>query len=310
MEFGAYPAPASQGFGGSLRKAYGLLHGKDSLLLPGSLLLLGVGLVAWEHKSMTRFSGTSTRNFLGMILVTMLPLGLLEKKIFACPEPVSLISKASGKVMLLHACFLAVRTHQHYFDEGPFSANFIFCSAGFLAACALLPSFFGFRPARAVLCEYSDAWCVVALALAAAVLSEGFTSYMGRSYHYQWSDFLFAVVETGALYLELMAFVPAVWMVCRTGERTDAPVREVDVADTRRRALVFFAFALGFYFTEDVIGAINVRKDNLRAAAGHLAHFFLLLDFAGFVLAHLFDPKKLDALMGSFMSVFREACSV
>jgi len=258
----------------------------------------------------TDYWGTDymVRNFLAMIVVSMLPLIFLEKKIFACPEPVSLISRASGKVLLLHACFLAVRVPTHYVDGGLLGKDFLCCLAAFLAACALLPSYFGFRPARAVLLEYGDAGCVAALAFTAAVLTEVATFY--SRYYYRWSQLLLAIVETWALYLELLAFVPAVWMVCRAGKSTGAPVREVDVVDTRKRAVVFFVFAIGFYFTEDVLGAFSIARSLPRAAAGHLAHFLLLLDFAGFVLAHLFDPEKLDALMGSFMSVFREACSV
>merc|ERR1719436_1688854 len=120
-----------------------------------------------------------------------------------------------------------------------------------------------------------------------------------------------AVIETAALYIELLAFVPAVWMICRVGKGAPGQAQqEPDVAVTRCRALSLFAFLVGFYFVEDVVSAFMNYKDLPMASMGHLAHFLLLLDFAGFVLAHLYDPAKFEKLAGSLMSMFTDACAV
>jgi len=184
-----------------------------------------------------------------MILVTMVPLAFLEKKILACADPLSIISKFSGKVLLSHACFLVMRLPQHYVhDGGCFNLNFISCFVSLLAACVLFPVCFRVRSARAIFCENLDVWGVVLLGLLAAVLTEGANYYFDTSGPpLRFSELSMSAVGTGALDTELLAFVPAVEMVCRI-DTSGTPTDDVDVADTKRRALALFAFLVAFYF--------------------------------------------------------------
>merc|ERR1719401_1188175 len=125
------------------------------------------------------------------------------------------------------------------------------------------------------------------------------------------ADFMKRVASSACLYIELLAFVPAVWTVCRPDATGGGQVRaSTDVIDTRKRTVAFFAFLIGFYITEDVIGGFKLIWDLPLAACGHAAHFLLLLDFAVYLLAHLYDPEKLEKLVGSFMHLFSEACAV
>merc|ERR1719221_1044675 len=203
------------------------------------------------------------------------------------------------------------------------------CGFGALVvACVLLPKYFGFRLNRATFFENKEAIVVAAFAVLAAVVTEGHDLYfkgglrllrvsLTNSYFRQ--RMLSSISETIALYIELTAFVPAVWMVCRKsnggGQQSDALYRsdkglDAHVAETRQRAVVFFAFLIGFYFTEDMVSAFSLWRTCPLAALGHTAHYLLFLDIAGFFLANLYDPQKLEKLMGSMLNMLADSCAV
>jgi len=243
------------------------LHGNDSVLLPCALLLAAVCAVVYEHATMDDdYDDNSIRNFSMLIVVTMLPLAFLERKILACADPVSLISKFSSHVLLLHTCFLAARVHTVYLSSGFFSSGMCCPIAGLGAACILLFMYFGFRLNHAALYGPRESLVVAGVALAAAVVTEGLDEYRRSSYRRRGLlDFVRGAGDTGALRVELLAFVPAVWMVCRAGNTVGTSTQLMDVVDTRRRATASFAFLLGFSFTEDVLAADGA---NLAASAG------------------------------------------
>merc|ERR1719183_2700390 len=231
-----------------------------------------------------------------------------------------MISKISGKVLFLHAAFLVVRTPLHY-TAGGFDSQTFYALSGLISACALLPTFFGFRPNLRTLIENKEAFVVAGLAILAAIFTEACNAYLANNLwwsitsSYGRRKTLIAMAETSGLYMELTAFVPAVWMVCRPnkgGGNQDffSGSVEVTVAETRMRAVAFFAFLIGFYFTEDVVSAFQLSRELPLAALGHTAHFLLLLDFAGFLLASLYDPEKLEKMMGSMLNMLADACAV
>merc|ERR1719492_492130 len=92
------------------------------------------------------------------------------------------------------------------------------------------------------------------------------------------------------------------------GEAAEESVAQVSVS--QKRALCLFAFLLVFYSMEDIHNAISIWGFTKTAAFGHIAHYLLLLDFSGFLLAQLCDPAKLQALQGSFMNWVTDRCGV
>merc|ERR1719162_2339832 len=87
-----------------------------------------------------------------------------------------------------------------------------------------------------------------------------------------------------------MAFVPAVWVVYR---ESDSHGSDLDSPATKRTSTAFFLFLVIFYFTEDIFQAYEALFVSPLAAIAHLAHFLLLLDFAFYILAHVYNPEKL-----------------
>lgn len=318
MQFTAYPSTPRASKPGmnmsTLWRVQGALHSSDSIVLPCSLLLAASSLVVYAHATEDNPGRNSIRNFFAKILVSMLPVAFLERQILRCSDPVGLFSRFSGKVLLMHACFLGLRIVSLCFKSRSASDVTLLPRSvvAFAAALVLLPAVFGFRPSRGWrLREYCDAGCLVALCTLIAFLEVFLLVGVPglRLHHVGISHFLQDVAATSADYVELLAFVPAVWMASReaSGEASDEPA---DVTETRRRALWLFAFLVGFYTFEDIVSAVKLFKFIPFAAAGHVAHYLLLVDCAAFLLAHLYDPQKLEKLRSSILSWVADACAV
>jgi len=306
MEFHAYPSavPAGRKDVRALLKLQNVLHSTDSIVLPATMLLLGSFIVAYQHCTHGDTSRTSARNFLIKILISMVPLAILEVRVPKCADPVGLFSRFSTKVMMMHAGFLALRfssvlwdleAHRPWFD-----------TVMLLAACASLPTVFGLRPSLKDLREHRDVFLLMAVSVSLAAV-EVYT--FSRRYHSR-EQLAQDMVITSSDYIEIVAFVPAVWMAFR---RDGVAAEEQDAAKistSQKRALCLFAFMLTFYSMEDIGSALAVWRYHKIAAFGHTLHYLLLLDFAGFLLAHLCDPAKLQAMKGSFMSWMHIVCTV
>merc|ERR1719218_454226 len=85
------------------------LHGQsNNVTLPAILVACASLLVIYKHFTDEQ-SGDPTKQFLALIVIQMLPLVFLEMKILSCPDPVGMLSRFGTKVLLMHACFLALR---------------------------------------------------------------------------------------------------------------------------------------------------------------------------------------------------------
>lgn len=308
MEFSAYPKTLKGGKVGGLQalwRAQGILHSSDNVAIPIALLLTAVVLVTYQHVTSNDTDDSTTRNFLLMILLSMAPLAFLERKIWACSDPVGMISKSSTKVLMMHACFLSMRVATGAIFDAQTAAFLLRSTTSLLAACVLLPTVFGLRLSRAQMWYHRDVLCLAALGLFAAVATEYVDAYsrgyLAHSWLPQWyaSRMALMVCAASSDYIEILSFVPAMWMVCRE-EKKEIP-EESDVADAQKRAFALFAFMVSFYIFEDLLSAYQVASYSPFSAIGHVAHFLLLLDFTGYILAHLCDPEKYERLMGKFL---------
>mmetsp|Transcript_58802 Transcript_58802/g.108587 ORF Transcript_58802/g.108587 Transcript_58802/m.108587 type:complete len:314 (-) Transcript_58802:259-1200(-) len=285
------------------------LHGSDAtgVVLPLVLLAVGAALVLYAHVYAAR-DDLEIRNFLSMVLLTMVPVAFLEMRLFKCSDPVGLLFRFSPKVLMMHVSFMVLRLYalievryaQRFFSS---TAVVLFALGGVIAGFLLLPIFFDVQPwnVAKLLREHWDVCIVGGLALGGAIVTEG----LNVAFHTA-STMIMDVVDTTALYLELMAFVPALWMVCRD-MAFSAPSRPaVAIADARRRAVPFFAFLATFYVSEDIVAAVVQCFICPLASLGHLAHFLLLVDFAAFFLHHLYDQGSLEKIWGKVVDLFRD----
>eukprot|EP00413_Alexandrium_margalefii_P021117 CAMPEP_0204576926 /NCGR_PEP_ID=MMETSP0661-20131031/42058_1 /ASSEMBLY_ACC=CAM_ASM_000606 /TAXON_ID=109239 /ORGANISM="Alexandrium margalefi, Strain AMGDE01CS-322" /LENGTH=307 /DNA_ID=CAMNT_0051585725 /DNA_START=68 /DNA_END=991 /DNA_ORIENTATION=+ len=307
MEFQAYPGEEAQGRKSPnvFLRVQNVLHSTDSVALPVSLVAIGSFLVIYQHMTDEDTGRHSVRNFLAKILVSMVPLAVLERKILQCTDPVGLFAKFSAKVLLMHAFFLGLRLACLAFPD--VKVGYTYCNTiAFVVACAVLPWIFGVRASAASFSEHRDVGCLALFTFAVALLE---VTILGKfSYHDTMTRSLFVedVILTGSDYIEVIAFVPAVWMACRR----DGDTPSFELADSQRRAVCLFAFLTAFYCVEDVANAVALRKDYPMATCAHAAHFLLLMDFSTFLLAHLYDPEKFAKLGSRFCTWLADACAV
>lgn len=268
-------------------QAQHLLHGKNSNALPALLLAVAGILVMYRHMTEEVWEGNQLKTFLALIMIQMLPLVLIEIKISSCPDPMSLLSRFGPKVLLMHACFLGPRCIYNGIMFNSFTDIL-----GLIGSCAALHVAFGFRMTLRTMYEHRDVFGLLFLAFLTAVVEESL--FIWNQSGFSWD---LALIIAACNYAEILAFMPAVWMVFRgAGELSPCPT--AGDADIRRKATYFFGFMVAFYVCEDICQIPSVWEDYKLAALAHIAHFLLVLDFAGFMLAHIYSPEKIkDGLM-------------
>lgn len=267
-------------FANTMWHAQKALHGKNNNVVLPSLLLAVAGVLVLYSHAKDEHGGDPTKTFLALIVVQMLPLLFLELKILACPDPVSMLSRFGTKVLLMHGCFLCLRVCAWPLLEVGFGISNLL---GLLAVGVALHVGFGFRWTLASAYAQKDVIGLVLLAIAAAAVTEMVDFHRP-------ADFIESTIFTASSYIEILAFVPAVWMVHQTVKKNEDMVSSSRNVQTQ--ATLFFAFLVSFYIMEDIVSAFKVFQDAPIAAIGHMVHFTLLLDFACFLLAHIYNPDR------------------
>jgi len=261
------------------------LHGQSNhITLPALLVASASVLVIYKHFTDEQ-GGDPIKHFLALIAIQMLPLVFLEMKILSCPDPVGMLSRFGTKVLLMHCCFLGLRVCAWPLLE----IGLGFCNLlAFAGVCVALH--WGFRFRCSSIAAHLDICGLLLLAIVCALFTEVL------DFHRQ-ASLLECTIFTASSYMEILAFVPAVWMVHKTVKKNDdAYISGSDGVQTQ--AAFFFAFLVPFYIMEDVISAFRFGGEEPLAAVGHVVHFLLILDFACFLLSHIYNPDKVQ---GSFL---------
>jgi len=263
-----------------------LLHGQgNKATVPGLLVGAASLMVVYRHFTDDVQTGDPIKHFLALIVIQMLPLVFLQMKILSCPDPVGMLSRFGTKVLLMHACFLTLRVCAWPLLE----VGLGFCNLIALAlACVALRFGFGFSVAS--IAAQWDIGCLLLLAVGGGLLTELLDFHRAAS-------LLECTLFTAGSYMEILSFVPAVWMVHKSVKKNDdEQIPETDAV--QNQAMFFFSFLVPFYIMEDVVSAFRFGGDEPLAAFGHIVHFLVLLDFACFLLSHIYNPDKVQ---GSFL---------
>lgn len=266
-------------------RAQVLLHGKNNnVILPALLVGAASVMVIYRHFT-DELGGDPTKHFLALIVVQMLPLVFLEMKILSCPDPVAMLSRFGTKVLLMHASFLVLRVLAWpLLEVGLGWCNLI----GLVAVCVSLTR--GFRFNLASISSHLDVFGLVLMAVCGGLFTELLD--FNRT-----SSLLECTIFTSSSYVEILAFVPAVWMVHQTVKKGEDDIISGSNY-VKTQATFFFAFLVPFYVMEDLISAYRVGTGEALAACGHIVHFLLVLDFACFLMSHIYNPEK---VAGSFL---------
>jgi len=263
-------------------KAQVALHGQgNNAALPALLVAVSSIIVIYKHFTDAEH-GDPVKHFLSLIIIQMLPLVFLQMKILACPDPIGMLSRFGTKVLLMHACFLVLRICAWPLLE---ISNGFFNLLALVLVCVALHWGFQFRCAS--IPSHLDIGCLLLLAGAGAFCTTILDVHAADS-------FLEHLIFTASSYIEILAFVPGVWMVHKSVKKNDDEhISEPNNAQTE--AAFFFAFLVPFYVMEDLMSAFRLGAD--LASVGHIVHFLVLLDFACFLLSHIYNPDKVH---GSF----------
>jgi len=253
------------------------LHGRAmNMILPSTLILAATGLLIWCHATAKEPNDASSTVFLGLIVIQMLPLLFLELRIASCPDPEAMLAMFGTKVLLLHGCFMMLRVCAWPLMEvGIGWSNLL----GAVSVVVVLQAGFRFKWRVESFTEHMDVAVLVLFAASAAFVTEIFefdTPYL----------LLEHTIFTASSYIEVVGFVPAVWMVHQTAKKNDDVTRTGGI-DLKRQALFFFVFLVGFYIFEDLATAWKIKHISGLAAAGHIVHFLMLSHFASFLLLNI-----------------------
>lgn len=266
-----------------------VLHKKPQVV-PGILLFLASTLVVYRHMTHSVYEHESDhiKTFLAMVLVQMIPLVALEMKVLSCADPVGLFCKFATPVTLIHAFFLGMRLVMYSEYDTP---SLVCSGCGFIAALVAIQK--GYRESWLNVIQCSAVWGLITLALMASVCTESVDAYLKPAWvaSKDWESFFQTVFQTSNSYVELVAFVPALWIVYREDQSSSR--YQVESFETKRTSTAFFLFLVGFYVTEDLMNAYFAYEISWMASVAHVAHFCLLADFAVYVLAHVYNPEKL-----------------
>jgi hypothetical protein len=252
-------------------------------------------LVAYRHYEQPKLpeKHDHVKSFLAMIVVQMMPLVALELKIMSCADPVGLFCDFARPVTIIHAIFLAMR-----FCAYPcYDHLYLTCSGlGLLAAIYTLVH--GFPSSPKATFHHKCVIGLVSASLLGSLVATWLGDHLSSANPASWLldrirsvNLLLEVFETSTAYLEIMAFVPAVWMVYREDKATGR--HQIEELDSKRTATAFFLFLVVFYLSEDLLNGVQAWDISGLATAAHIFHFCLLLDVACYCLAHIYNPEKL-----------------
>jgi hypothetical protein len=218
----------------------------------------------------------------------MLPLVALEIKIMSCADPVGLFCKSAMPVTVLHVFFLGMRLVMY----SQYERDCLVYSGIFFIG-ALMAIHKGYRQSWLNMVQDPAVWGLIFLALVASIAATSLDAYLKSAWvtTMTWKSFFKIVILTWGDYAELVAFVPAVWVVYREDQCKGRV--QVTSVDTKRMSTSFFFLLIGFYVAEDLGDAYFLYHVSWKASLAHVAHFCLLADFALYILMHIYNPEKL-----------------
>eukprot|EP00811_Abedinium_folium_P004473 NODE_14118_length_1127_cov_6.562000.p1 GENE.NODE_14118_length_1127_cov_6.562000~~NODE_14118_length_1127_cov_6.562000.p1 ORF type:complete len:305 (+),score=57.91 NODE_14118_length_1127_cov_6.562000:118-915(+) len=256
-------------------------------------------MLIYRHMTQASDKRDPLKTFLSLILIQLLPLIFLEMRLLRAPDPLALLTDFGPKVLLMHTCFLAFRVlTQPFRTFGPGdSMTFCFNFLGLIGSLIVLHKGFNFRwNLHSVLFHY-DVWALAVLAIVGGVVTEAIENVMRPK---PFSKMLDHIALTSSDYIEIIAFVPAVWLITRHSKSQTGHV--IPASDPRTRVVYFFAFLVLFYFAEDVVGALTLGWKMPLVAGGYIVHYIMLCDVALFLLAHIYNPEQMrGALRNAIM---------
>lgn len=196
------------------------------------------------------------------------------------------------KVLLMHTIFLGIRTVFHPIDDqyeqlGDWRTN----SLALIIATGTLCTMKGnWSSLNAFGGENRDVTILLIIAVGWAFNQWFFHDCCGPQ-KFDQRVVLDNVIRV-ATNLEVLCFMPAVWMIISMGSSMSffSPMESVsDVSDAKRFTMFFNIFLGLYYLYEDVITMPEWMLEDHCAMAWMFFHFIMILDLVGFFSYHVYD---------------------
>lgn len=263
---------------GAVRQTWDLKELPRTWIIPTVLLVASILLFIYREFTETK-NDLSLCVMLGLNVIQMVPLMVLKVKILKHPDVVTVLSKFSTKVLLMHMSFIALRVvidpSGSDFEPGEY---WVFLAA-LLLACGILQIDSDFRWKDLFMFdrEHRDIWILIFIAI------------LLTCFQVWWiPDTIKMTCLSNRL--EILSFMPAVWMLYRM-DRCFEVFQPMPEASTQRRAICFFTFVVGYYIYEDLIIPMISLPGNMLYMTAHNVHLLLILDFGSFFIMQSYLPK-------------------
>lgn len=252
------------------------------------LLVIGYHIAFPEQSA----EGMSMRIFLIILMLSMFPLAYVDACISTCKEPMALFDKFGLEVLLMHSIFLTLRAAtQQIIGEFDIFNNYQNIGGAFMSYIALG---IGFHDQLADPRHYRFVGILYGMALAAALVTVKLSPDLSFD--------IVRIVESVSEYGEVLAFLPAAWVIFTESKKDSAHSATSEASKRRTLALSFFT--VGFYFFEDMFTTLLTAMSSRFESLAHLLHFALLVDFGVYVISSAFNP---DGNRGTMLTRFGEA---
>lgn len=246
----------------------------ETKAIPIILLLAVAGM--WVHQSMF---GTfpACRRFLGSLVIQMVPIAVLKCKVVNSVNRVALISRNALKVLITHVSVLILRLLAAMLMHSGVSSPQDESSIDFYAnLCALVGAFviltmmYDFRWSCTDFSAHSDVGIVHILGMAFTGVQMAWLS------SYDWQFVIW--VAAYANFMEVLAFMPAVWMIFIT-QKDLLAFECFSQPKVEQQVKYFFLWMICFNIYDDCISVVLSGLTDPFVVAGHVVHFIMILDF-------------------------------
>lgn len=226
---------------------------------------------------------------LGNSILQMLPVIFIKIKLLNFSDRLSLLSRFSMKVLVMHLSLFIVRviTFPLVVFVGQSYTFFILDILGLLGIALILQGVFELRLTSTLSSEHRD----LQIIHVAAVLGASIFVYMSPTYSL--NHLRSTIIVYLQNMLETMTFMPALWILHQMNNQAQA-FTCFGESTSQRQSMYFLAFLFVFYTHEDLLAGAFLHFGSEREAIlvmSRIFHFVLMMDFGGFFLCQAYGPK-------------------
>lgn len=256
---------------------------KNGMLLPGGILLSASLVVIYKHLFVDKQGDNSATKLMYTILMTNVPIFYVDARMPASKDPLGLLSKFGPKVLFMHMCFLSSR-FDLLWQPHVWMLNFTNV-AGFMMVAVVLFACFRFHECFQ---QHVDAFLLVGVSIGAAVATEALSTWSAT--YRRRNNFVRDCFHSSSMYIELLTFLPACWILWRF-EKKDAAAVDLNSNDRKLQAFGYVFVMVAFYLLEDVI-TLLYYWDSWFMLSTHVFHYLLLVDLSIFIASYAMDPSS------------------